>query len=210
MTVHEIIDNREALDLDDDDPRLTPEQAALVADNIGLVGFTLSRYRYEPPKGSIFDEDDLYQTACLGLMKAARNFKPERGVAFSTYAVLSIRGVLWQFFRYYHAPSRFQQQPPLALDGFIPGSDEITWRDRIADRSNFTENVTGIVRMPKAIGELSERERLVLDMYAAGVKQTEIAQMIGVSQAQVSRILRGMRRRLTRDDVCDYAAAISA
>lgn len=43
--------------------------------------------------------DDLYQAGCLGLVKAAQNFDPSRGLCFSTYAVPVILGEIKRLFR---------------------------------------------------------------------------------------------------------------
>ena len=43
--------------------------------------------------------DDLYQAGCLGLVKAAQHFEPERGLCFSTYAVPVILGEIKRLFR---------------------------------------------------------------------------------------------------------------
>lgn len=43
--------------------------------------------------------DDLYQIGMMGLLRAIRNFDPERGVCFSTYAVPVILGEIRRFLR---------------------------------------------------------------------------------------------------------------
>lgn len=43
--------------------------------------------------------DDLYQIGMMGLLRAVRNFDPERGVCFSTYAVPVILGEIRRFLR---------------------------------------------------------------------------------------------------------------
>ena len=59
----------------------------LVSQNLGLVHSVLSHYR-----NSSVEYEDLFQAGCIGLLKAARAFEPEKGNAFSTYAVCVIAG----------------------------------------------------------------------------------------------------------------------
>ncbi|MBQ9949738.1 MAG: SigB/SigF/SigG family RNA polymerase sigma factor [Clostridia bacterium] len=59
----------------------------LVRHNIALVKSIASKYR---ERG--MDYDDLFQTGCLGLIKAVRNYNADFGVRFSTYAVPMIAG----------------------------------------------------------------------------------------------------------------------
>lgn len=73
---------------------MTAERASFVEDNIGLAHSCVRRYI-----GRGIEYDDLFQTACVGLIKAAENFDESRQLRFSTYAVPVILGELKQLFR---------------------------------------------------------------------------------------------------------------
>ena len=62
--------------------------------NAGLVNGIAYRFR-----GRGVDYDDLRQIGSIGLLKAIRSFEPERGFAFSTYAVPLIIGEIRRFLR---------------------------------------------------------------------------------------------------------------
>lgn len=49
--------------------------------------------------GKEIEYDDLFQAGCVGLVKAAERFDPERGLQFSTYAVPVILGEIRALFR---------------------------------------------------------------------------------------------------------------
>lgn len=67
---------------------------ALVEGNLRLVLSVIQRFdrRGEPP-------DDLFQVGCIGLMKAIRNFDPDKCVRFSTYGVPMIAGEIRRYLR---------------------------------------------------------------------------------------------------------------
>lgn len=62
--------------------------------HIPLVHSLVKRYRSEYSEG-----DDLFQVACIGLLKALRGFDAGRGVAFTTYAVPVISGEIKMYLR---------------------------------------------------------------------------------------------------------------
>ncbi len=64
------------------------------AAHLGLVHLCANRFR---ERGIEYEE--LYSAGCLGLVKAANAFDPERGVCFSTYAVPVIIGEIKRLFR---------------------------------------------------------------------------------------------------------------
>lgn len=65
-----------------------------ICDNLGLVHACARRFA-----GRGMEYDDLFQAGCVGLVKAADGFEPERGLQFSTYAVPLILGEMRHLFR---------------------------------------------------------------------------------------------------------------
>lgn len=66
----------------------------LVEENIGLIYMVLKRF-----KNRGRDREELFQVGAEGLTKAAARFDPDRGYAFSTYAVPMIIGEIQRFIR---------------------------------------------------------------------------------------------------------------
>ncbi len=67
---------------------------SFIEENLGLVHSLANRFR-----GRGIEYEELYSAGCMGLVKAANNFEPERGLKFSTYAVPVILGELKRLFR---------------------------------------------------------------------------------------------------------------
>ena len=70
------------------------QQEKLVCENLKLVHACCKRF-----VGRGVEYDDLYGAGCVGLVKAAGGFQPERGFCFSTYAVPVILGEIKRLFR---------------------------------------------------------------------------------------------------------------
>ena len=70
------------------------EREKIITENMGLVHSCAGKF-----KGKGVEYDDLFQAGCVGLVKAADGFEPERGFAFSTYAVPVILGEIRRIFR---------------------------------------------------------------------------------------------------------------
>jgi len=69
------------------------------------------------------------------------------------------------------------------------GGDTIYLLDQIADVRNTNEDRDNLLSLRRALLKIKERERNILtDRYIVGKTQSEIANELGVSQAQVSRI----------------------
>lgn len=70
------------------------ERNRLVSENMGLVHACANRFR-----GRGVDYEDLVQSGCIGLLKAAGGFDESLGFMFSTYAVPAIIGEIKRIFR---------------------------------------------------------------------------------------------------------------
>lgn len=67
---------------------------------VRFVGYIARRIYHQVAasrRGHGDDVEDLVAAGCLGLVKAAPRFDPERGVAFSTFAFFHIRGAIWDY-----------------------------------------------------------------------------------------------------------------
>jgi RNA polymerase sigma-B factor len=193
--------------------------------------------------------DDLVQVASLGLLKALERFDPERGVAFSSYAVPTIAGEIRRHFR----DRCWTVRPPRALsdtlaqlartteelrsrlgraptireigqaleltdeavlevlqarhDLTVASLDEPLHGQEDADASTVStlgaedsgyEQAQNRATLQKLTVVLTQRERRVLDLrFTHDLTQEEIGKQIGVSQMQVSRLIRHALAKLT-------------
>jgi RNA polymerase sigma-B factor len=201
--------------------------------------------RYQRPEEPF---DDLFQVACLGLVKAIDRFDLEREVAFSSYAVPTILGEIKRYFRdrtwSVRVPRDLQElalkvdravselsldlhrQPTVEEIGAKVGADEEDVLEALEasgaykatslesprgseDESGDTLGDTlGTEEHGFALAEdratiehlmrsITPREREVLHLrFAEDLTQAEIGERIGVSQMQVSRIIRQSVGRL--------------
>jgi RNA polymerase sigma-B factor len=186
--------------------------------------------------------DDIFQVACLGLLKAIDGFDVSRGRAFSSYAVPTIVGEIKRHYRdrtwVIHVP-RDLQDLTLSVDRTLQQLERELLRKptvtEIADKLNVSdEDVLEALQASRAhrvgsldapvrdeedpastVGErigtaepgfghaehratlsrlmtvLSPRDRLVLRLrFEQDLTQEQIGQRVGISQMQVSRVLR--------------------
>lgn len=192
--------------------------------------------------------EDLVQVASLGLVKAVERFDPERGFAFSSFAVPTIVGELKRYFRdtawALHVDRGAQERARKITDaqqklsgttGRMPTVDELAQYLELSQEEVLdglqTAEAYGAVSLDAplageedeestrldAIGKEDERLGLVDEhatVFAAArhlparqreilflrfgedLTQSEIAERVGVSQMQVSRLLRRSLQRL--------------
>jgi RNA polymerase sigma factor for flagellar operon FliA len=68
------------------------DREQLVLDYLPLVNYVLGRLAINLPQH--IDREDLFSAGVIGLMHAARQFDPNRGATFKTYAYTAVRGAI--------------------------------------------------------------------------------------------------------------------
>ena len=190
--------------------------------------------------------DDLVQVASLGLVKAVERFDPDRGFAFTSFAVPTIVGELKRYFRdtgwAIHVDRGAQERArkinearqaisartgrpprvdelaqylelseeevldglqvaeaygPVSLDAPVAGEEDASRLDVMGDEDMRLGLVDDQTTIFAAARHLPQREREILFLrFGEDLTQSEIAERVGVSQMQVSRLLRRSLQRL--------------
>lgn len=93
----------------------------------------------------------------------------------------------------------------LSLDAPAAAENGASLLDTVADAEGGYELVENVQTLTPAVSELGDRDRRILELrFCSGFTQEEIGNELGVSQMQVSRLLRGILDRL-RDDLTHQA-----
>ena len=176
----------------------------LVEENLNLVHYCCHKLKVRAS-----DYEDMYQTGCLGLVKAAKNFDESRGVVFSTYAVPVIFGEIKRVYRD-SSPVKLGREPTI---GEIAKEMQLS-REEVSEAicaaqsiisltasgeegevqfdiptESHEEEVCSRLSLSKAISELPEREKkLVVMRYFRHKTQNQTAKVLGMTQVQVSRL----------------------
>ena len=85
---------------------------------------------------------------------------------------------------------------------YTDGGDPLTVMDQVRDIKNTEEGWMEQIALRTAFGKLGQREKDILRLrFVGGKTQMEVADMVGISQAQVSRVEKGalsaMRKNMT-------------
>ena len=147
--------------------------------------------------------DDLMQVASMGLVKAIDRFDPERGTAFSTYAVPTILGELKRYFRdsgwAVHVP-RGMQERVMKLDqasqelhrrlGRSPSAAELAQELDLS-----SEEVLEAMEAASAYDAISLEEQRSESIRPAGADVRRLARRARRSATSWSSTARRSRRR---------------
>ena len=165
--------------------RLTDEQKKLVEDNHNLIYFTIHKYN--------LDIEEYYDILALALCRAAINYDINKGTTFSTYAISAMKGAFLQEIRKSKAQRR---------SGTCISINDVVYDNNGDDSSITLEDMltNGLDVFDESIlldfTKLNDKLRRILWLSYCGYTQKEIADIIGITQAQVSRDLKKAKKLL--------------
>lgn len=157
----------------------------VVLNNVGMVGLVLKSLNLNT------QDEDLFSIGLIGVVKAANTFNPDKGFTFSAYATQIIRNEILKTFRKKRITPAFSLDEPYQLEN----GDLVNLSETIADNRRFEDEVIADMQMKKVLLDLDDREKKIISLSMDGKIQREIADICGISQAQVSRIIKSIYKK---------------
>lgn len=166
-------------------------QEKLTEANLRLVAAIARRY---VDRGASFD--DLFQSGCIGLLKAVRGFDLNQSVAFSTYAVPHILGEIRRFLRE-DRPIKVARDLLLLSQKVVSAREELSQSlgrsptpDEVAAKIGISKEqvvealdaVTPVMSLHEPIAGESEAELTLAHMIPASTSQITPAERMALHQ----------------------------
>lgn len=146
--------------------------------------------------------EDLVQVGSIGLIRAIDRFDPDRGDDFASFAVPTITGEIRHHLRDRGALVRIPRRHAaleasrMVVSLSIPGEANARLDRATAIHGTYDATEDRLL-LVAGFRTLAARERRIMHLrFFAGLSQGEIAQEVGVSQVQVSRLIRASLERM--------------
>ena len=173
--------------------KMTNEERKLVEENMGIA----YKMAWDYAKENIalmhklnWTLEDVQSEAMLALCLTVQRHDPDKG-GLSTLMMYVFKHQMFQKWRSANCGKHCGEIGSLSLDRLLDGADRDTFCDVLVDGSEDTErSVIARDTFDRAFRAQSERNQRVVQLYAAGRTQAEIAARTGMTQAMVSRVIR--------------------
>ena len=175
----------------------------LIERNLRLVAFIARRYESPPTAG--VNIEDLISIGTLGLIKAVNTFRSDKNIKLATYASRCIENEILMYFRKIGGKQEVSLDEPLNTDwdgnelllSDVLGSDELPVDQEIEDAEER-------LALRRAVARLESRERLIVELRFGlngrqEMTQSEVAELLGISQSYISRLEKKILRKLRRE-----------
>ena len=142
------------------------------------------------------DSEDLIQEGMLGLWKAVRDYTPDRGASFRTFAQTCVKN------------SMISAIKTAAGKHHIPLNDSVPFETLLFDRNDqlavsdpetlYIDREIYREQLDQFYSKLSGFEAKVLDLYLNGLSYSEIADQVNRSPKSVDNAVQRIRRKFSR------------
>jgi len=187
----------------------------IILENLPLVKKVASKIYRRLPEGTV-EFEELVNVGVIGLMKAVDKYD-ETKAKFSTYAYIKIRGEILDFLRKLDPLPRnlrnkiknsdwedVKEEAVFFLsieENLFRNSDGIKVKDTLAstvpDPEDEVEKKERMELLSKAIGKLSEKEQLVLQLiFVEELDLKSVAEILNISVSRVSQIKTSALKKL--------------
>ena len=180
-------------------------RSKLIERNLRLVVYIAKKF-----DNTSVGVEDLISIGTIGLIKAINTFNPAKKIKLATYASRCIENEILMYLRRNNKTKmEVSIDEPLNVDwdgnelllsDILGTEDDVCYKD--------LENEVEMKALKRAIGNLSERERIIVDLRYGlsdkdGEEKTlkEVADMLGISQSYISRLEKKIIKRLKREMV---------
>lgn len=178
-------------------------RAVLIEHNLRLVVYIAKKF-----DNTGVGVEDLISIGTIGLIKSVNTYNPGKNIKLATYASRCIENEILMYLRRNNKTKlEVSIDEPLNVDwdgnelllSDILGTDEdVIYRDL---ESEVERKV-----LKKAIGKLSDRERLIINLRfglnsrdGEEMTQKEVASLLGISQSYISRLEKKIMKRLQKE-----------
>ena len=148
------------------------------------------------------DSEDLTQEGMVALIKAVREYAPEKAATFRTFAEICIRNRLYSVLRASARDKHKALNQSISLDtpdfdsnSYTSGTSSLAQRDPedfLIDREHTSALLAGVRK------QLSEFEAKILEYYLDGLSCREIAGAVGKSPKSVDNAVQRIRRKVAQ------------
>ena len=161
-------------------------RALLIEHNLRLVAHIVKKY------SGAAETDDLISVGSIGLIKAINTFNPDKNIKLATYASRCIENEILMYLRRNNKTKlEVSIDEPLNVDW---DGNELLLSDILGTEEDVIykdlENEVERKLLNRAIGKLSERERLIINLRfglnsrdGEEMTQKEVASLLGISQS---------------------------
>lgn len=172
---------------------MTDEQRALAEENHNLI--------YSFLRGERLPIEDWYGLAAIGLCEAAELYDPAKGT-FSTIAYSCMRNKIYKQLKRDSAKKRGSEFVTVSLQEVRRNAktgDDYALEDVVPSEVRMEDETVSRMNLKRVLGDTRDRDRKILLLLSDGMVQSEVAHVVGTSQATVSRIARQFEKRLMKD-----------